>query len=1035
MLISVAAVRKAPKGRLRSGLIWHDELMHSLRSLSHYSLLACVLATVMLPAQDLSYSRDIRPILSKNCFKCHGPDAKRRKAKLRLDRPSAVQREHMVEHITSADPKAIMPPPKSGKKLSPAEIKLLTRWVEQGSKYEQHWSFVPPRRPSLPPAENRELHPIDRFVHSTLQTAGMTPSDPADRLTLIRRVSLDLIGLPPTPGEADAFVADHSPDAYEKIVERLLASPRYGERWARRWLDLARYADTNGYEKDRERSIWPYRDWVIKALNADMPYDQFAIEQVAGDMLPNATSSQLIATGFHRNTMLNEEGGIDPLEYRYYAVNDRVQTTGTVFLGLTLSCAQCHTHKYDPITHSEYFGLLAFLNNSDEPTYRLPDAAKDAKAELRRESAIRKQKGLAALWPVDAKQSLGERFDGWLSETRASVVAWQALQANEATSNLPSISLEADGVVFCSGDTSKHDTYRLTYTAGTTPITALRLEALPDVRLPDGGPGMTYYEGTIGDFFLREFKLTAAGKAVAIASATESYSKNRYGNQAVSAALAADGDLQTGWSVHGRIGERHVAVFVLAEPLAAGTTFELEMHFGRHFGSSLGKFCLSATGDARGGKAMAFGPEIEGLLRRADDSLAAEDRDRLRETFLLGAPEVAAHAKKIEKLRRLPAYTTTLVFDERAPGHMRPTHRHHRGEFLQPKELVLPGVPEVLHAWSEGRSKDRLGFARWLVSSDNPLVARVAVNRHWAAFFGTGLVRTLDDFGAQGEIPSHPELLDWLSTEFVEGGWSLKSLHRLIVTSATYKQSSLVSADARQRDPENRWLGRAPRFRLEAEILRDAALFSAGVLSSKMFGPPVRPPQPSGITEFAYGNPKWKASKGEGRRRRSLYTFAKRTTPYALFQTFDAPSGEACKARRDKSNTALQALSLINDPQLLEIAQAMGETVDRYALEHGDNLNVTLVHAFRRVLTRHPSAEELVVLTAFVQRQQTRFAADSASARAVAGIAAKVESGEVEPGKAELRMEDLSEARIVSRATWTSLCRALFGLDETITRN
>jgi Protein of unknown function (DUF1553) len=588
---------------------------------------------------------------------------------------------------------------------------------------------------------------------------------------------------------------------------------------------------------------------------------------------------------------------------------------------------------------------------------------------------------------------------------------WTRLSPQRATSNLPRLTVEADSVVFASGDTSKHDTYRLRFAGLDHEVVALRLEALPDDRLPARGPGMTYYEGTKGDFYLSEFRVRASGESVKIAAATESFAANRFGERPVSALLAVDGDLQTGWSIHDRPGHRHVAEFELKAPIRAGVPLEIEMHFGRHFSSSLGKFRISATAKYRGEASRTLGAEVDRLLGLPEAQLNDAGRARLRREYLSGAVELARFNSRILALRQRPVLDTTLVFRERPSDNPRPTHRHHRGEFLTPKERVTAGVPAFLHAWPEGAKRDRLGFARWLVSPDSPLAARVVVNRHWAAFFGRGIVGTVGDFGAQGDLPTHPALLDWLAVGFMNRGWSRKQLHRLIVTSATYRQSSHVRAEAFARDPDNRLLSRAPRFRLEAEILRDAALRASGLLSEKMFGKPVRPPQPKGVTEVAYGKPSWIPSDGEDRYRRSVYTFVKRTAPFAFYNTFDAPSGEACKARRDVSDTALQALSLMNDPMLNELARALGARLAAHEKIKG--VEWILRRGFRLVLTRSPSDREVESLRGFVASARRRFVADLAAAKQTAGKTA---------------------ADPVAAATWTAVARALLSLDEAVTR-
>ncbi|MCA8949458.1 MAG: DUF1549 domain-containing protein, partial [Planctomycetes bacterium] len=617
-------------------------------------LLAVVLLTAVAAAQVPGYSREVRPILAEKCFRCHGPDGDARRAGLRLDLPGAgdllgrERGDELLRRIAAGDPEVAMPPPESGKTLTTPERDTLERWIAGGGRYERHWAFVPPERPAVPepPDGAANDHPIDAFVRARLAAVGLEPSPEADRATLVRRVWLDLVGLPPTPAEAAAFVDDPRPDAYERLVDALLASPHYGERQARRWLDLARYADSNGYEKDRERSIWPYRDWVIRALDADMPFDEFAVKQIAGDMLPDPTPDDWIATGFHRNTMLNEEGGIDPLEYRFHALTDRVATTGTAFLGLTLGCAQCHTHKFDPITHREYFGLLAYFDDADEPDYAIPDAAAD---ERERDARRRAEAALEQLWdewPGGAARR-DEAFASWLAAQRKKAVAWTPAHVLRASANVPTLLVDdpGSGEVFATGDTTKHDVYRLELAGGQRPVTAIRLEALPDARLPAGGPGLTYYEGRKGDFFLGEFVVTAGsgdGAApVAIARASASYWKNQFGNSPVDAGRAIDGDLQTGWSTHGRHGQREVAVFVPAEPIAAALPIAIELHFGRHFASSLGRFRVSFTDAAGGAEALALPFDADGALEASLRTEAtATDPTSLRPAFLLSADEV-----------------------------------------------------------------------------------------------------------------------------------------------------------------------------------------------------------------------------------------------------------------------------------------------------------------------------------------------------------------------------------------------------------
>jgi hypothetical protein len=1159
------------------------------------------------PAPD--FNRDVRPILSRHCFKCHGPDDAQRQAKLRLDRreaaigagmsgrraivPGQPDQSELVRriHLTGG---GVMPPTATQNPLTAAEKQLLSRWIAAGAVYQPHWAFVPPKQ-SPPPAVKMKSWPrnaIDRFVLARLESAGLAPSPEADRYTLVRRVYLDLIGLPPTPEEADIFVNDRSADAYEKLVDRLLASPHYGERWARRWLDLARYADTNGYEKDRPRSIWPYRDWVINALNADMPFDRFTVEQLAGDMLPNATVDQWIATGFHRNTMLNEEGGIDPLEFRFHAMVDRVATTGTVWMGMTVGCAQCHTHKFDPIPQREYYQLMACLNNADELTMPVPrpdvtarrheiermaaalevdlpnrfpvaepyrwdtpspvevrsaggakpatfpdgsvlvsgpnpetdsytvvlDSDAPAVAALRLEAltdaslgnkgpgrtphgnfvlseltvtaapkgapekavpvklvrarADFSQAGFSPAnatdgdpstgwaihgpdpwnvnrtasfdlasptgfpggtrWtitldqrhgshhtlgrfrlslgvPMDGAQvseerrrtALNQSFDRWKADAAARAVRWTVLTPLSAKSNMPLLTVQADGSVLASGDQTKRDVYDLRYRTELRGITALRLEVLPDPSLPKDGPGRIYYEGPFGDFFLSELALSTDGQKVDLAGATQSFGSP--------ARLAIDGLPQTGWSVNGGQGRAHTAVYRLAQPLTPGAELALQMVFEQYYSASLGRFRVSVTTDPRPAEA-ALPAEVEALLTRSQESYTAEEREKLFRHFLSVAPELAAEREEIRKLRaQAPELPTTLVFSERPPQNPRPTFIQKRGEFLQPLDRVEPAVLSVLPTLPAGDPANRLTFARWLVSPSNPLTARVTVNRQWAAFFGKGIVRTTEDFGYQGEPPTHPELLDWLAVELMKQGWSLKKLHRLIVTSATYRQSARVTDDRRGKDPQNRLLSHFPRVRLEAELIRDSTLRMSGLLSEKLGGPSVFPPQPPSVTsEGTYGGLSWTPSAGEDRYRRGLYTFSKRTAPFAQFITFDAPSGEACVARREVSNTPLQALTLLNDTTFVEAAQALGKLVA--GRKEPDEARAA--YLFRRCLTRPPSPTELAALLRFYQGQRTRLEAKELDPAAITG----------------------ERAAAPETAAWTLAGRALLNLDETVTR-
>ncbi|NBV24479.1 MAG: DUF1553 domain-containing protein [Proteobacteria bacterium] len=711
------------------------------------------------------------------------------------------------------------------------------------------------------------------------------------------------------------------------------------------------------------------------------------------------------------------------------------------------------------------------MNNADEPDLDLPDEAAEAQHRKNLERAAQLLAELPGKFPpskatapeapatsspspptgeragargqaahaLTGPEHLEKRLAEWLATERSHAVPWTIARPDEAKSNLPLLTVQPDNSVFASGDISKNDTYTLRFRNVPAGTTALRLEALPDDRLPAHGPGMAYYEGPKGDFFLGELRVKAGGQPVKLARASQTYAKIWLGGDKSSAALAIDGNPETGWGVFERFGERHVAVFHFAQPLAAASELEVQLQFGRHYACSLGRFRIAFTGDAQAA-ASELPDDIEALLRLPDAELTVAQKAKLRDQFLLLAPELKTARAEIEKLRKPPGHQTTLVLRERPPENPRPTYRHHRGEFLSPKEAVAPGVLGVLHPFPANAPMNRLGFAQWLVSPENPLTARVTVNRQWAAFFGRGIVRTTEDFGLQGNAPTHPELLDWLAVEFMHGSgvsglgsgesarkpWSLKQLHRLIVTSATYQQGSQYSVFSVQSsvapgapkptdnstriDPDNRLLSRFPRTRLDAELIRDSVLRASGQLSSKIGGPSVYPPQPASVTsEGVYGGKAWTESTGEDRYRRGLYTFAKRSLPYAMFNTFDGPSGEACVARRDISNTPLQALTLLNDTVILEAAQALGKQL---AAQTG-SVESRVETLFRRCLTRPPSADERALLVKFYETQRARFA------------------------KGELKAADFAgkgEGDANDRAAWTALARALLNLDEMIAK-
>lgn len=965
------------------------------------------------------FNRDVRPILAKHCLTCHGPDADAREADLRLDtqsgsredrggyqaiKPGSVDESELFARITSDDEDIRMPPGDAHPPLSDADIATLRAWIESGGEYKVHWAFRPPAEPTVPEVEDSDWcrGTIDRFILNRMQQNGLSPSRPAEPEALIRRVYLDLLGTTPSPEEVDRFLSDESPDAYSRLVDRLLASPEYGERFARAWLDLARYSDTNGYEKDRPRTMWPYRNWVIDAINADQPFDQFSIEQLAGDMLPDATREQRIATGFHRNTMLNEEGGIDPLEYRFYAMVDRVATTGTVWMGLTTGCAQCHTHKYDPITHTDYYAMMALMDNADEPEMNADPAAVIAEREsLYRqieelEQQIVRQLVLNSGDSIDNDTAGGDTtgngtdpdsdskdvdpqaaFVSWQADQLAHVSDWKTVSPVQMQSTMPVLSVQPDGSVLASGDATKRDVYTLTMPPirSAAPLTAIRIEALPHASLPAKGPGLAFYEGRRGDFFLSEVDVSLGGEPITLSVGTTSVPDAREGNGKTYPGNIFDGDGSTGWSIPGDAGQAHRIVIPLQTPTTFDQEWTLVMLFERHYVAGLGHFRIDVTSDDAP-QATVLPSDLQQDLVIANTSgvVSTDLSNRLAVEFLHDADVMAEHRKPIERLQKqLPEDVRTLVMQERPETNNRVTRRHHRGEYLQPKEEVDPAVPAVFAEPSERSPSNRLEFAKWLTGDQNPLVGRVTANRAWREFFGTGIVRTAGDFGTQSESPSHPDLIDYLDARLRDTSpqgdrWSIKRLHREIVLSSTYRQAT---GAAPATDPGNRLLSVFPYRRYDAERIRDSFLSASGLLTRQIGGPSVYPPQPASVVQLAYGNTPWPTSKGGDRFRRSLYTYSKRTAPFAAFSTFDAPSGELCIARRDRSTTPLQALTLLNDEMYLEIADGLAEQAVRDVAEDQDSSDPRAIarRLFQRLMVREPDDAELDAIVTFYQSQ------------------------------------------------------------------
>lgn len=1028
--------------------------MHlSLKTSVLFVSLVALASSTAWGAKPVDFESDVLPILKNRCFACHG-DASF-EGGLRLDvRQSAFAGGDegpaiipgkpgdslLLTRVESADAKLRMP--KDDEPLPASEIATLKAWITEGAQWPkeltatdkrlQHWSFQAPKVSPLPNTAWPHLArgTLDRWIQKGLQDAQLSPSEEADRYTLARRVAIDLIGIPLSIEEVDQFVADTSPDAFERLVDRLMAAPAYGERWVRKWLDLARYSDTNGYEKDRPRSMWPYRDWVIQALNEDKPFDQFTIEQLAGDLLPGSTIEQKVATGFHRNTMVNEEGGVDNAEFRFNSVVDRVGTTSSIWLGLTMACAQCHSHKYDPLQQEEFYKVLACLDNCDEPEITLPNQNLVAqRTGIQSEIA-----DLEAALLAKAEQ-LPAEFQAWQDQTRSKAKHWQVLRPTEFKSiKGASLDLLPDGSILVSGDIPNYDTYDVDFLTIPPGTTALRLEVLPHASLPDGGPGRAQFDsvGPKGDFLLSEFVVKVqpiAGQTpseattIPLGAATHDFAADGRSAQATT-----DGTLDTGWSIRGGIGKPHAAVYELKVPLTTGKDSKVTITLIQQYihQMTIGRFRISATSDPVPVASSGVPAEIETLLLRPANELSQTERVQLLTQFSQVAPALEEARKAIaQKRATLPPLPTSLIMEERPPQHVRTTHRHHRGEFLSPRNVVRPGAPAALHPFSTQDSKEpaRLKLARWLVAPENPLMARVTVNRAWQIFFGRGIVRTTEDFGLRGAPPTHPELLDYLAVDFVARGYSQKELHRRIVTSHSYRQSAAISPEMQTIDPTNQWLAHAPRFRLEAEQVRDVPLSAAGLLVERLGGPSVFSPQPEGAAKLSYGGLAWNTETGGNRYRRGLYTFSKRTSPYSMFTTFDGPTGETCLIQRERSNTPLQSLTILNDVVFVETAQALAARVLTELPEATPSASAPLeslrIEQMFRLATGRPcTTEELATLTNYLRRQQERLSKKELSASTLLGA----------------NVTNLPGSTLEERAAFTLLARTLLSLDESLCR-
>jgi hypothetical protein len=1005
-------------------------------------------------ANRIDFVRDVQPILRTRCYSCHGPEES--ESGLRLDQrkrayeggdngrmivPGKPAESRLLRIVTGKDDEIeAMPPEGEGTPLTTDEIALFQTWIAQGANWPteadstdrtSHWSYQPIRRPLPPTVEDSTWasSAIDAFILNRLEADGILPSPSAPRATLIRRLYFDLLGLPPTPAEVNTFVQDQRPDAYRQLVEGVLASPHYGERWGRHWLDLARYADSDGYEKDRPRPhAWRYRNWVIDSLNADMPFDRFSLLQLAGDMVPDASIEDRVASGFHRNTLHNTEGGTDKEEDRVKKTVDRTNTMGTIWLGLTVGCAQCHSHKYDPLTQREYYQLYSFFNSIDEKDIDAPLPRELAQYEQAKASYDKTHQPLMDKVAAYLKDQLPTAQAAWEATSPQSASVWRLVNPTSAVSKLGAeLKKQDDLSLLATGPNVVADVYTIkAVVAGAAPVTGIRLEVLPDKSLVKNGPG----RADNGNFVLTTFRLLArsadADEAEASVDVPLHAAKSDFAQKDWPIAAALNDKPDDGWAVSPQIGKRHVATFELKQPVQfeQGTqlTFVLDQQYtGKTH--NLGKFRLSITTAASPHALEGFPSDVADVLAIVPAERTAEQA-KLVTTYFKTVDSALAklneqltqHAKSAPKKSAVKAQSVVQI------SKVRQANIHIRGDFLNKGDAVDSLPPAVLNPMrSRGEAPDRLDLAAWLFDRENPLMARVTVNRIWQRIFGRGIVETIDDFGLQSDPPSHPDLLDWLASEFHRQQFSIKQIQRTIVLSNTYRQSSATRHDLIEIDPENRLLARQTRRRVEAEVIRDMALAVSGLLVSQLGGPSVRPPQPTEYSGLTYANSaKWKVSQSGDAYRRGLYTFFQRTSPYPMLMTFDSPDSTECCAERSLSNTPLQALTLLNDPAFFECAQNLGRRVLIESSDFGDDevgLKRRAILAIQICLARQPSEAELQDIVDLYRDQSTLLGEEETAAKHVVG-----------------KTKIPNNVSVNELAAWIIVSRTLMNLDEFITK-
>ncbi|MEP6672937.1 MAG: PSD1 and planctomycete cytochrome C domain-containing protein [Chthoniobacter sp.] len=1042
--------------------------------------------------EKVQFNRDIRPIFSDTCFQCHGPDEKKRKSGLRLDtRDTAVkpaesgaiaivagkpEESELVKRLEATDPDDIMPPAKLHKKTTPAQIATLKKWIAQGAEYQGHWAFIKPERPAVPKLAEIKLpnaawkngadgvsdwnvNPIDGFLLKNMASKGLTPSPEAAPETVIRRMSLDLTGLPPTPAEVDAFArawkTNGSRAAVDKLADKLLASPRYGERMAVQWLDFARYADSNGFQSDSSRQMWHWRDWVIDAFNRNMPFDEFTLEQLAGDMIPNATRDQIVASGFQRNGRLNGEGGRIVEEWFAETIIDRVETTGMTWMGLTLGCARCHDHKFDPITQKEFYQFGAFFNSSDEngvlddfggsagtrrggnsrPVLALPTPEEEA--QMAKLDAVVKT---AQQHVAEAQKQLPQLEKDWevkfREQLQGKTPAWQMLAAEAKSEGGATLTRLEDGTWLAGGKNPPNDTYTITAPIAPGDFSGLLLEAFPDPSLP----GQSLGRNSNGNYVLTSVEAEISAPSLPqqlvadFTRAEADYEQKGYEVKLIveeNSPKRGKQKAKKGWAIDGNDPAKKVprkAMFITSTPLTIppDATIMIRLKHEAIANHNIGRFRVSATSlppsvvKLNGGETP---KDIRDTLNIESAKRTPAQRTALLKFYRDNTDNPASRAesalaeakKKFDDFKNdLP---NTMVMKELPQP--REAFILIRGEYDKHGDKVERGLAAALPPLPAGASMDRRGLAQWLTAPENPLTARVWVNRAWEKFFGMGIVRTTENLGSQSEWPSNPELLDYLATEFVRLKWDMKAMQKLLVTSAAYRQSSKVTPDLQERDPENRLLARGPRFRLPAELLRDQALAVSGLLVEKLGGPSVRPYMPEGVWDETsrYGDMRnYKIDAGDGLYRRSLYTIWKRTASPPTMMIFDSPTREICTVKRSRTNTPLQALSLLNEVTFVESARALAQ---RMILEGGTTPEQRIAWAFQRATGRAPKPTELQVLASGLNTRLARYQADEASAQQLIAFGKSKPDAKADPKEL---------------AAYTLTANVLLNLDEVITR-